>query len=234
MKNPTYIQKKTREVFQMTGIYKITCLANNKSYIGQSVSIKRRWATHKRELASGIHHNEYLQRSYDKYGKDNFTYEILELCPKEKLNEREQFYVKIFDAFENGYNCDRGRHNTSGDANPMSGKSGIQSPRYIDNIYQLSTSGEIIAEYESTNLAAKTVSGQAGHIQNCLQSWKQHCSSKASDASRERFTHKGYYWIYKTDYEKFVNYGYDFTQKRNKKSLTIQDMINEGALDGDI
>ena len=62
----------------MTGIYKITCLTNNKSYIGQSVSIKRRWATHKRELAAGTHYNEYLQRAYNKYGKDSFVYEILD------------------------------------------------------------------------------------------------------------------------------------------------------------
>ena len=156
----------------MTGIYKITCLANNKSYIGQSVSIKRRWATHKRELAAGTHYNEYLQRAYNKYGKDNFTYEILELCSKDKLNEREQFYVAIFDTFKNGYNCDLGGHNTSGDANPMSGKSGIQSPRYIDNIYQLDGFGNIIGEFESANIASKAADGQAGHILNCLQSWR--------------------------------------------------------------
>ena len=218
----------------MTGIYKITCLTTNKSYIGQSVSIKRRWATHQRELANNIHPNQYLQNAYNKYGKENFTYEILELCSKDKLNEREQCYVKIFDSYKNGYNWDLGGNNISGEANPMSGKSGVQSPRYIDNIYQLSLNGDIIAEYESANLAAKAINGQAGHILNCLQSWKAHCSSKTTDISRERFTHKGCYWIYKTDYEKFINYGYDFTQKRNKKSLTIQDMINEGALDGDI
>lgn len=218
----------------MTGIYKITCLVNNKSYIGQSVSIKRRWATHQRELAAGVHHNEYLQRAYNKYGKNSFTYEILELCPKEKLNEREQFYIRIFDTFENGFNCDLGGHNISADANPMSGKSGAQSPRYIDNIYQLNMAGEIVGEFESANIASKSINGQAGHIQNCLQSWKQHSSSKASDASRERFTHKGFYWIYKTDYDQFQQNGYDFSQKRNKKSLTIADMINKGALDSDI
>ena len=218
----------------MTGIYKITCLVNNKSYIGQSVSIKRRWATHKRELASGIHYNAYLQRAYNKYGKENFVYEILELCPKEKLNEREQFYINIFDTFKNGYNCDFGGHNISGEANPMSGKSGVQSPRYVDNIYQLDNLGNIVGQFESANMASKAIGGQAGHIQDCLKSWKQHSSSKTTDSSRERFTHKGFYWIYKTDYEKFVNYGYDFTQKRCKKSLTIQDMIDEGTLDGDI
>lgn len=218
----------------MTGIYKITCLANNKSYIGQSVSIKRRWATHQRELVNGVHYNQYLQNAYNKYGKDSFTYEILELCPKEKLNEREQFYVKIFDSFENGYNCDLGGHNTSGIANPMAGKSGIESPRYIDNLYQLAPTGEIVAEFESANLAAKAISGQAAHIQDCLKSWKQHSSSKSTDASRERFTHKGFYWIYKTDYKKFQSVGYDFSQKRNKKSLTIADIVDERALDGDV
>lgn len=218
----------------MTGIYKITCLTTNKSYIGQSVSIKRRWATHKRELAKNIHYNTYLQNAYNKYGKENFTYEILELCSKDKLNEREQFYVKLFDSYENGYNCDLGGNNIAGEANPMSGKAGILSPRYVDNLYQLAPSGEIVAEFESANLAAKAIVGQAGHIQDCLQSWREHRSSKVTDASRERFTHKGYYWIYKTDYEKFVRCGYDFTQKRTKKSLTIQDLVNKGALDGDV
>ena len=218
----------------MTGIYKITCLTNNKSYIGQSVSIKRRWATHKRELAAGVHYNEYLQRAYNMYGKDNFVYEVLELCPKEKLNEREQFYIKIFDTFENGYNCDKGGHDTSGEANPMSGKAGIESPRYIDNIYQLNSIGKVIAEFESANLASKAVNGQAGHIINCLQSWRRHRTSKASDGSPERFTHKGFYWIYKSDYEKFQEVGYDFSQKRTKKSLTIEDLLDKGALDSDI
>lgn len=217
----------------MTGIYKITCLPTNKSYIGQSISIKRRWATHKRELAAGIHYNKYLQRAYDKYGKENFTYEILELCSKDKLNEREQFYIKIFDSFENGYNSDLGGHNTSGEANPMAGKAGKLSPRYIDNLYQLSMDGEIVAEFESANLASKAVKGQTAHILDCLQSWKKHRSS-AIGKTPERFTHKGFYWIYKTDYEKFASIGYDFSQKRNKKSLTIENLINKGALDSNI
>jgi hypothetical protein len=140
----------------------------------------------------------------------------------------------MFDSFENGYNCDLGGHNITGIANPMTGKSGIESPRYVDNLYQLAPTGEIIAEFESANLAAKAIEGQAGHILNCLQSWKKHTSSKATDGSPERFTHKGFYWIYKTDYEKFQSIGYDFSQKRNKKSLTIADIVDERALDGDI
>lgn len=217
----------------MTGIYKITCISTNTSYIGQSVAIKRRWATHKKELASGTHYNVHLQRAYDKYGKESFVYEILELCPREKLNEREQFYIKLFDTFHNGFNQDLGGCNISGEANPMYGKSGKQSPRYIDQIYQLSPDGTIIGEYESSVLAAKAINGQSAHIRDCLLSWKKHTPSPAGATVRERHTHMGYQWIYKNDYEIFKKNNYNFSQKRTKKSLVLEDLIDKGALSGD-
>lgn len=218
----------------MTGIYKITCLANNKCYIGQSVAIKRRWNEHQKALSKGTHYNTYLQNAYNKYGKDNFIYEILEQCPKEKLNEREQFYIQLFNSFKDGFNCDLGGSNIQGEANPMYGKSGLESPRYIDQVLQLNLAGDIIGIHDSANLAAKAVSGQAGHINDCLHSWRQHTPSTTNTVSRERFTHKGFYWIYKNDYKIFENNGYDFSQKRNKKSLVLSDLVNKGALDSDI
>lgn len=218
----------------MTGIYKITCVGNNKCYIGQSIAIKRRWNDHKKSLKQGTHYNKYLQNAYNKYGENSFVYEILEQCSKDKLNEREQFYIALFDSFKNGFNCDLGGSNISGEANPMYGMSGVDSPRYIDQILQLDQSGAIVGWYDSANLAAKSVNGQAGHIINCLQSWKRHIPSTTSNPSRERFTHKGFYWIYKNDYVVFEKNKYDFSKKRTKKSLTIEDLIDKGALDSDI
>lgn len=217
----------------MTGIYKITCSGNNKAYIGQSVAIKRRWNDHQKALKSGSHYNKYLQRAYDKYGEQSFTYEILELCPKDKLNEREQFYISVFDTFKNGFNCDLGGSNISGEANPMYGMSGLKSPRYIDQVVQINFDGVIVAIHDSANLAAKVVHGQAGHINDCLHSWREHTPSPANKVSRERYTHKGFYWIYKSDYEIFKKNNYDFSQKRGKKSLVLSDLVNKGALGGD-
>lgn len=218
----------------MTGIYKITCVGNNKCYIGQSIAIKRRWNDHKKSLKQGTHYNKYLQNAYNKYGENSFVYEILEQCSKDNLNEREQFYIALFDSFKNGFNCDLGGSNISGEANPMYGMSGVDSPRYIDQILQLDQSGAIVGWYDSANLAAKSVNGQAGHIINCLQSWKRHTPSTTNNPSRERFTHKGFYWIYKNDYVVFEKNRYDFSKKRTKKSLTIEDLIDKGALDSDI
>ena len=76
-----------------TGIYKITNIVNNKFYIGSAKNILARFANHKSTLKYNKHNNEYLQLSYNKYGVDNFKYDILEECSCENLIIREQFYI---------------------------------------------------------------------------------------------------------------------------------------------
>lgn len=85
------------------GIYKIENLINHKCYIGQSVDIKRRWRQHKTVCSEGT--RDYpLYRAFKKYGLENFSFEVLEECPREALNEREQYYIEKYNAYNNGYN----------------------------------------------------------------------------------------------------------------------------------
>lgn len=63
------------------GIYKITCLATGKFYIGSSVNLKRRKCMHFRELKTNKHANKHLQFSYNKHGKDSFIFEVIEYLP---------------------------------------------------------------------------------------------------------------------------------------------------------
>ena len=94
----------------MTGIYKITNKINGKCYIGQAVDINKRWNKHKTSPfnKNAIGYDYPLYRAIRKYGIDNFLFEVLEECSKEALNAREMFYIEKFDAFNNGYNQNKG------------------------------------------------------------------------------------------------------------------------------
>jgi group I intron endonuclease len=76
-----------------SGVYMIRNKENGKAYIGSSNNIDRRWRTHLNQLNKNCHVNRYLQRSWNKYGSDCFTFEILEACSEEMLIEREQWYL---------------------------------------------------------------------------------------------------------------------------------------------
>lgn len=88
-----------------SGIYLIKNLTNGKVYIGSSVDILKRWKTHKSLLKSLNHHSRKLQNSWNKHGADKFLFEVIELCDKEFLIEKEQFWINYFDSYNKGYNC---------------------------------------------------------------------------------------------------------------------------------
>ena len=95
----------------MVGIYKITNLVNGKSYIGQSVNIERRFINHKSVAfnPNDRNYNYPLYRAIRKYGIENFSFEILEECLKNELNEKEVFYIDKYRTHGiNGYNQDDG------------------------------------------------------------------------------------------------------------------------------
>lgn len=91
-------------------IYKVTNKINGKVYIGQTIqSVKDRWYRHcgKRGI-SKAEMNTHFKRAILKYGKDNFTIEVLETCDSTLLNDREKYYIKLYDSFNKGYNSTLG------------------------------------------------------------------------------------------------------------------------------
>jgi group I intron endonuclease len=83
----------------ISGIYKIVNVKNGKIYIGSSKNIKRRWGIHKSSLKNNRHHSVYLQRAWNKYGKENFIYEVIKEMPNasnvELLNEETYFVTML-------------------------------------------------------------------------------------------------------------------------------------------
>jgi len=78
----------------MKGIYKIINLINGKVYIGQSDRLNEREREHFYQLDKQEHHNEHLQKSYNKYGKDNFIFECIEQT--EDLDNREVYWINEY------------------------------------------------------------------------------------------------------------------------------------------
>ena len=91
------------------GIYKITNLQDQKIYIGQSTNIKDRFRTHiKRGLGAETPTRNKLYIAMNKVGVENFSYEIIEKCPREQLNDREKYWIKYFQSQDYGYNETKG------------------------------------------------------------------------------------------------------------------------------
>ena len=97
-----------------SGIYKITDLRNNKMYIGQAVDLKRRKWRHwcflhperykKSSLSSEINMLIH-QAMMESQKEEDFIFEVIEYCSKEKLGEKEWYYINVFNTFSpNGYN----------------------------------------------------------------------------------------------------------------------------------
>ncbi len=86
----------TPKYTRVSAIYILINKKNNKIYIGQTSDIRRRQKDHIKSLSTGNHRNRYLQRAWDKYGKETFEFKVLEYCSVETLDEREQHYLDIY------------------------------------------------------------------------------------------------------------------------------------------
>ena len=95
---------------RICGIYKITNIRTSECYIGQSVDVRKRWQQHCKEgvgAVSAFNRNQ-LYTAMQNYGIYNFSFELLEKCNPEELNQKEAFYIQTYNSNKFGYNQTRG------------------------------------------------------------------------------------------------------------------------------
>ena len=97
-------------------IYCVDNLITNKKYIGQAISYRTikgkkikhgldgRIKNHFKDAQNGKMCCPKFYNSIVKYGKDNFKFDVIEICSLEQLNEKETFYIKKFNTVNDGYN----------------------------------------------------------------------------------------------------------------------------------
>lgn len=111
------------------GIYKITCTANNKIYLGSTKNLCIRCRDHFNKLKQNKHHNPKLQAAFNKYGPDTFTFEVLELVLPMSLTAREQYWFKKISPFgRKGFNIARDA------ASPPNVRGVKRSPEFRENL----------------------------------------------------------------------------------------------------
>ena len=116
----TYYSKKANELASRVlgpndkcGIYKITNKDNKLCYIGQARNIRERFREHmKCGLGIDTPSANKLYQAMLKDGIDNFTFELLEECAAANLNEKEVFYINLYNSYDYGYNSNRGNKNS--------------------------------------------------------------------------------------------------------------------------
>ena len=101
---PLILQAKTK-----CGIYKITNIITNECYIGQAVDVYKRFCEHcKCGLGIDTPPGNKLYKAIQDYGLENFTFELLTECSQSELNEKEKYFIELYQANIYGLNSTGG------------------------------------------------------------------------------------------------------------------------------
>lgn len=115
--NKKLIEKCNNLIYRRSGIYTIINKTNGDRYIGQSKNVTNRLWIHKSLLKNNHHvyktgELSLLQKAWNKYGENNFIFEIVEFCEADKLNEREMYWIDYYRCnhakYRQGYNMTDG------------------------------------------------------------------------------------------------------------------------------
>lgn len=156
--------KEGNKISKIGCIYIIKNKINNKVYIGQtSQGIENRWKQHTKP--SAIKSEKYaIYRAMNKYGVENFYYEVLEdNIPYEELDDREQYYIEKYDSYKYGYNS-----TTGGDGKV------INKITDVDDIIEKLHKGEMIKDIAKdydvhTNTIRRTLQAYGIHTPSDIQ-----------------------------------------------------------------
>lgn len=209
---------------KITGIYKITNIINNKSYIGSALSIKSRFTTHLYQLKRKLHFNSHLQNAWNKYGEINFTFETIEMCNKSELKIREEYFISLYKSNNRvfGYNkrldCttnlglkasietrEKLRLSHLGHKRSKITQEKISKSQFKP-IFQINTKLEIINKFESIKKASEITGFSSRGISLC--------------ATKKMQSHprNSYYWCFQNEYHNFIKPETKWKTKKIKES----------------
>ena len=152
------------------GIYSITNVVTGDMYVGQTIQgFEKRWKSHIRALNRGNHDNEYLQRSWNKYGEGAFKFKAIHYCDElDILNDLEKYYIKKYDTYNNGFNMTEGGDYFLNEIPEEIRKKRLEKIKKINRErsdyteHQIAKVKEMLSELENNPISIKKISKLTG------------------------------------------------------------------------
>lgn len=189
-----------------SGIYKFTNLSTQKIYIGSAKNLRKRFINHINALKTKTHHSLHFQHAWDKYGEDDFIYEIIEFVDDlNNLLNREQYYLNTLlfaqeyinkentKFLEFGYNLNPTSSNRLGSKQSEDAirKSIINNDRVLPVMW-FDFNGNFKGEFISSGDAGKASNMKGPQVHACC-------------TNRTEYTKNGFF-IFSKDYEQYKEY----------------------------
>ena len=187
------------------GVYKISYNDSKRIYIGSTTqSFYIRWIQHMWEFKNNCHKNPKLVNVANKHGIKSLSFEIVEVVKDEdKVLEREQYYIDLYDSYKNGLNCSPSAYNSQG----CKRNENTLIKNFYNVVSQYSKEGNYIKTYKSLKEAAEKTKTDYVTLSNA-------CNEKTRLAN-------GYQW-------KKGNNENDIAPVKSKGETTIYQYNNDG------
>ena len=199
-------------VKKVRGIYKVTNKINGKVYIGQSVDIGKRWRQH-----MTAKDDIYFHKAIQKYGIENFEWEVIEQCKKKDLDEREIYWIEYYDSYNKGYNCTKGGEGNSGEGSP-NWKGGVSlDPEYSKQWYEANKEKmkEKQKEYREANKEKRKEYNKQYYEEN--KEKKKEYREANKDKMKEK--QKEYYEVNKEKVKQQMKECYETNKEKRKEKM---------------
>lgn len=114
MKTRHELREEYKQIKYKMGVFQIKNISNGKIFISSSLDLKAIWHSQRLQLETGTHVNSDLQKDWNEFGPENFSYEILEeiqekddkpLDYRKEIKALEQIVIEDLQPFgDKGYN----------------------------------------------------------------------------------------------------------------------------------
>jgi hypothetical protein len=160
----------------MSCIYIITNIVTNKVYIGKAKCFNFRQKEHLRKLKYGKHVNKHLQYSYNKYGKDIFTFNVLEECEYSLLDNKEKYWISYYDSTNDlkGYNLTYGGEGGVGTKETKEKQSKAHN-RYKKRVYGFTLKGDLYKTWDSIKECCRELLTNPCDVRRTIQQKQYSC-----------------------------------------------------------